>query len=112
MCFDRKVEVQPIINTCMSERFSLVDEIKALQAQIGGFERLRANTEERYKAAGLSAADIAAIGGVKPTHADLDRWKLQLAEKQAREKQIDQFVKSAPDYDLSLLEPVTDGQTA
>jgi hypothetical protein len=104
LCLTRKSEVQPILNECMRESSRLSDEMKALQARINGFAASRAATQKKYEAAGLSEADIDAIGGIKPTSDDLASWKSQLAEMTVREMRINDFFRSAPDYDTSLLD--------
>jgi hypothetical protein len=106
-CKARNVEVQAVINACASEILSLSEEIKALDSLIDGLKRNQAKAVEKYKGAGLSDAEIEVIG-IKPSYADVEEWKLQIKEKLARKHQLVRFLKSSPDYDLSILE-ITEG---
>lgn len=103
-CESRKTEIQPLLNQSMDELFRLSDEIKVLQTKVEKFHADRLAATAKYKAAGLTDDDIEAIGGLKPSHGDLAEWKLQITEKKAREAQISLFLKSAPEFDLSILE--------
>ena len=101
-CFARKLEVQPILSAATSELHENETIIKSLQSQIAGFSRARKEAQEKYKAAGLTQSQIDAIG-VQPTPDDLSEWKIQLEAKMARQRQIERFIRSAPDYDTTLL---------
>ena len=102
-CAARRDEAKPALSVCAIEQSSLCTEEIALMGLINGFSNARRVNLERYEAAGLSPADIAIIG-VKPTHEDLASWKRQLEQTMSRMAQLHKFLKSAPEYDLSLLD--------
>lgn len=104
-CAVRHAEIQPLLNRCASEVLSLDGQANALEARIGGFQRARDSAKERYEAAGLSAADIEALG-IRPTDADLAAWKQVLESNRERQATLNNFLKSGPDYPEHILDGV------
>ncbi|MEM5427206.1 hypothetical protein [Cupriavidus oxalaticus] len=101
-CEARYEEIRPTLTGVMRELLDLDPQAKAIEARISGFARAQADTRERYQTAGLSEAEIDAIG-VKPGEADLAEWRRELARIREREAQLDSFIKSGPWYDESIL---------
>jgi len=105
-CAVRHAEIQPLLNRCVSEILSLGEQAKVLNTRIGGFNRARDGAKERYEAAGLSAADIEALG-IRPTDGDLTAWRRELESNCEREAALNRFLKSGPEYPEYLLDGVT-----
>ena len=82
-----------------------------MQARISGFAREQAATLEKYKSAGLSAAEIESIG-IKPTGDDIAAWQLDLEHIRAREGQLSAFIKNGPFHDMPIPEGLTNAAGA
>lgn len=104
-CAVRHGEIQPLLNRCVGESLSLGEQAKLLESRIGGFNRARDSAKERYEAAGLSAADIEALG-IRPTDADLAAWKQELEANRERQATVNQFLKSGPEYPEHILDGI------
>lgn len=102
-CLARQKEIQPTMGKCAAESTQLHDAITHLEAQIRHFEQNRALSKEKYESAGLTEAQIEQIG-ISPSPEDLAKWSATIPVKRARIAQINKFYKSAPQYDLSLLD--------
>lgn len=98
----RQTEIQPVLMQCLNEGSQLAEEISVLERKISGFKKQREAAETRLRSAGLTTAQIEQIG-VLPSPENLAEWQIELAAKTSRAEQINQFVRSSPDYDVSLL---------
>ncbi|WP_426344247.1 hypothetical protein ACN9MU_04715 [Pseudoduganella sp. R-32] len=101
-CAARQAEVAPTLLACMNEQLSIDSTATELKVRIANFENARQRCVERYKEAGLGDEEIARIG-LKPTYEDLTLWQRELEQTSRRKVALNDFMRSAPDYDLSLL---------
>lgn len=102
----RQAEVSSVLNPAVRDLGSLPKEVERLRALVKGYAAARDETLRSYKVAGLSDANIQAIGLV-PTPDDLAGWKGQIEQHGARLHRIRAFLASAPIYDVSILEDET-----
>lgn len=103
-CAARQAEVQPVLIACATELLSFDDREKALRASISGFANARETSRESCKAAGFSPAKIKEVeGDIKPSYEDLEAWQCELERIPVRKQQITAFLKSGPEYDVTLL---------
>jgi hypothetical protein len=101
-CAARQADIAPTLRACMNEHLSIDGAATELKTCIADFEKARQRCLVRYQEAGLGDADIALIT-VKPTFEDLSRWQRELQTMSKRKVALGNFLRSAPDYDLSLL---------
>jgi hypothetical protein len=101
-CAARRAEVGPVLTACVSELLVVDRKAAELEKRIAGFDQVRQRCLYAYEEAGLSPMDIAHVG-LKPTHEDLALWKRQLEQTCTRKAKLNQYLQSAPEYDMSLL---------
>jgi hypothetical protein len=101
-CAAQRAKVGPALNACVSELLDIGSKAEEVEKRIAGFDQARQRCLYAYEEAGLSPVDIAHVG-LKPTHEDLALWKRQLEQTCTRKAQLNQFLQSAPEYDMSLL---------
>lgn len=99
----RQVAVAPTLRASINELLSIDSTAAELKARIAGFEKARQRCVARYQEAGLSDEEIALVT-LKPTYEDLELWQRDLELTARREIALNNFVRSAPEYDLSLLD--------
>jgi hypothetical protein len=104
-CAAREREVQPLLNRCVGEILALGGKNRSIEIEISQFDSAREAAKKRYEKAGFSAEEIEAIG-IKPTSDDLSAMKQELVANRERQAQLEQFIKSAPEYPEHLLHDI------
>ncbi|MFJ3057159.1 hypothetical protein [Herbaspirillum sp. NPDC087042] len=101
-CKVTETQVQPILKRVTRELLELEEQASLLSKSIANFAEMRENAAKRFRDAGLSPTEIAAIP-VTPASSDLDAWRGSLEQIEKRKRDILAFLDSAPMYEEKLL---------
>ncbi|KVS36810.1 hypothetical protein [Burkholderia ubonensis] len=82
--------------------------IEALHSKVRGYDQARDAMTERLREAGLDDGEIQRVG-VKPTPDDLAAWKAEIEDIEHDIHLAQQFIASAPLFDVALLAEMRHG---